>query len=204
MPIFSSSESLPPPADVRDAVVSVSAGLPKKDWPVLFDALDQIDAPNRRVIIGMTTGHEDVPGDLARMCEELANPPLLQVNVVRSDVLALLSRTAVMIYTLRPDVRLGMPMSIADALCAGCSLIVPDRPDALSYAGPNARPYRTADEIAAHVREVLGGGPAIEREWEENRKFGQARFCDPETPRRFDEELRAGLARVRSGRAQAL
>ncbi len=135
VPIFSSAHLLPPPAQVRDTVVSISAGLPKKDWPLLLDAFDRILDGNGRLIIGITNGHEDLPGELARACQELANPPLLQANVVREDVLALLARTAVSIYTLRPEAVFGMPMSIADALCAGCSVVVPDRPEALAYAG---------------------------------------------------------------------
>jgi len=70
---------------------------------LLLDAFDRILEGNRRLIIGITNGHEDIPGELARACEELANPPLLQVNVVREEVLALLARTAVSIYTLRPE-----------------------------------------------------------------------------------------------------
>jgi glycosyltransferase involved in cell wall biosynthesis len=196
-PIFASSDLLPPPATVRDKVVSISAGLPKKDWPLLLDAFDQIYEADRRMIVGVTLDYEDNPSELIRACQQLANPPLLQFNLVRDDVLALLSRTAVCIYTLRPEVRFGMPMSIVDALCAGCSVIVPDRPEALEFAGPDARPYRTAEDIARHVREVLVGGPAVTAEWARNREYGIARFCDPEVPVSFNSELRDGLARVR-------
>ena len=197
-PIFASVEFLRPPAPVRDKVVSVSAGLPKKDWPVLLDAFDQIHLGDRRLIIGATIDFEDNPSELVRACEELGNPPLLQMNMIRQDVLALLAQTAVFIYTLRPEARFGMPMSIVDALCAGCSVIVPDRPEAIEFAGPNARPYRTAEDIARHAREVLAGGTGVREEWEQNREHGLRRFCDPTAPARFDAELRQGLERVRA------
>jgi glycosyltransferase involved in cell wall biosynthesis len=197
-PIFASEESLPPPAAIRDKVVSISAGLPKKDWPLLLDAFDQIQMGDRRVIVGVTIDFEDNPSELVRACEQLGNPPLVQLNMVREDVLALLSRTAVSIYTLHPDARFGMPMSIVDALCAGCSVVVPDRPEALEFAGPDARPYRTAEDIARQVHEVLAGGPGVRAEWERNMEYARKRFCDPETPVRFNEELREGLTRVRA------
>ena len=195
-PIIAPSQLPAPTTARRDKVVSASAWLPKKDWPLLLDAFDLIDGADRRLIVGVTIGHEQNPGELAQACAELANPPLLQVNMARDQVLALLAQTAVAIYTLRPDTRFGMPMSIADALCCGCAVIVPDRPEALDYAGPNARPYRSAQDIAAHVHEVLAGGQAIEQELTQNREYGRARFCNPETPRHFDAQLRAGLARV--------
>jgi hypothetical protein len=196
-PILVASDFPEDSAGPRDKVVSVSAGLPKKDWPLLLDALDRVYDVDRRLIVGITCGHEDNPTRLAQACNALGNPPLLQVNMVREDVLRLLSRTAVMIYTLVPEAPFGMPMSIADALCAGCSVIVPDRSDAIEYAGPNARPYRTADDIVAQVEEVLRGGPKIAQEWASNRELGLSRFCDPNAPRQFDAELRAGLDRVR-------
>jgi glycosyltransferase involved in cell wall biosynthesis len=196
------SPELPRPrAVVRDKVVSLSAGLPKKDWPLLLEAFDLIDGADRRLVLGVTIDHEDTATALLRACQGLQNPPLVQVNTVREDVFELLSKTALVIYTLRPDARFGMPMSIADALCAGCSVVVPDRPEALQYAGPDARPYGTAAEIAAHAAQVLAGGEAIEAEWERNRVYGAARFCDPQVARRFDAQLREGLTRVRTASA---
>lgn len=197
-PIFASTDLLRPPNPIRDKVLSASAGLPKKDWPLLLDAFDQIHFGDRRVIVGVTIEFEDNPSELVRACEQLGNPPLLQMNMVREDVLALLSRTAASIYTLRPDIRFGMPMSIVDALCAGCSVVVPDRPEALEFAGPDARPYRTAADIARHVHEVLAGGLAVRAEWERNIEYGRRRFCDQDAPVRFNAELREGLARVRA------
>jgi len=197
-PTISSTDLLQPPVAVRDAVVSISAGLPKKDWPLLLDAFDLMDQGDRRLIIGITNEHEDVSGELARACETLANPPLLQVNVLRRDVFALLTRTAIFVYTLRPEARFGMPMSIVDALCAGCAVVVPDRPEAIAFAGPDARSYKSADDIARHVEEVLTGGPAIATEWERNRERGRTLFCDTGAHRVFNQELRAGIARVRT------
>jgi glycosyltransferase involved in cell wall biosynthesis len=200
-PIFSSVETLRPRAARRDKVVSLSAGLPKKDWPLLLDALARIHGADRRVIVGVTIGVEENPAELARACRDLPNAPLLQVNMVRPDVLSMLAETAVAVYTLRDDVRFGMPMSIVDALCAGCSVIVPDRPEAIDFAGPHARPYRTAEDIAAHAHEVLAGGPAIEAEWDANREYGMRRFADPERSRRFYEELRGDLDAWRASRS---
>ena len=85
-------------------------------------------------------------------------------------------------------------MSVAEALCAGCSVVLPDRPECREYAGPHFRGYRTPEDIARHAREVLAGGPAIEAERRANAEYGRARFCAPELGDRFYGELRGSVA----------
>ena len=94
-----------------------------------------------------------------------------------------------------------MPMSIVEALCSGCCVIVPDRPECLAYAGPDARPYRSAADIARHAAEALAGGPEIEAERARNRAYGLQRFCSPELGEVFMEQLLQGIDRVRARQA---
>jgi hypothetical protein len=82
-----------------------------------------------------------------------------------------------------------MPMSIVEAMTSGLSVIAPDRPEVARAFGPDIRAYRTADDIAEHVRTVLAGGPAIDAERERNRVWARERFCDPELGKRFYAEL---------------
>ena len=193
-PVFTSVDLLPEPPARRDKVISISAGLPKKDWPLLLDAFERMDARDRRLVIGVTGDHEDCPSELVNECMDREDPPLVQVNLDRAQALRLISESAVLIYTLQPHIRFGMPMSLVEGLCAGCSVVVPDRPEALAYAGAYARPYRTADDIARHVHEVLAGGEAIAAEQEANRAYGRARFCDPQAGAGFHQELLEGLS----------
>src|SRR5205814_201328 len=119
------------------------------------------------------------------------NPPLLQLNLDRAAVFALLARTSALIYTLAPEVPVfGMPMSVIEAMTAGAAVILPDRPEARAFAGPGFRGYRSAADIAAQVRAVLAGGPAIEAERAANQRFARENFCDPRAASRFHAELR--------------
>jgi hypothetical protein len=70
-----------------------------------------------------------------------------------------------------------MPMSVVEGLCCGASVIVPDTPEARELA-PHACGYRTVQDIAAHVREVLAGGAAINAERRDNIVYGREHFAD--------------------------
>jgi glycosyltransferase involved in cell wall biosynthesis len=198
VPIFSSVDRLPEPAPERDVIASMSAGLPKKDWPLLFEAFGRLSGHDRRVVVGVTVGHEEVPGELAALAAACPDPPRVQLNLVREETHALLMRTSVLVYTLRPEVGFAMPMSVVEALCAGCCVVLPDRPECREFAGPGFRGYRTADDIVRHVLEVRAGGPAIDAEREANRAWGRERFCDPELGRRFHAELLAAMDDMRA------
>jgi hypothetical protein len=191
----------PAPGQQRDLVLCASAGLPKKDWPLLVEAMALLEGTDRRLCLAVTGGFEDEYAKLLALTHELSDPPLVQVNITRREIGALLARTAVAIYTLVPEARFSEPMSVVDALAMGASVVVPDRPEALAFAGPYARGYRDAGQLAGHVREVLAGGAGIEREWAANLQFGRERFCDAEYGSRFLAQLRAGLAGVRNGHA---
>jgi glycosyltransferase involved in cell wall biosynthesis len=121
-------------------------------------------------------------------------PPAFKINLPRAQVFELLARTSVLLYTLRPNLPLGMPMSIIEALRAGACVVTPDSPEMLALCGDGFRPYRNVADIVAHVREVTAGGPAIEAERARNRANALARFCDPELGRRFHTELSQALA----------
>jgi glycosyltransferase involved in cell wall biosynthesis len=202
-PVFTSVRDMPAPAAVREAVVSISAGLPKKDWPLLFDAFGRLSGMARHVVTGVTAGHTHVPGELATRAAEMADPVLVQVNLTRGEALGLLARASVLVYSLVPEQAFGMPMSVVEGLCAGCCVILPDRPECRDYAGPGFRGYRTADDIVRHVEQVRRGGPEIEAERAANMAYGRERFCDPQLGADFFAQLRRGTDQVRYGRLEA-
>ncbi len=175
----------------------MSAGLPKKDFDLLFDAFGRLTGVERRVVVAGTQGHEALPSDLLYRCQAFADPPLVQVNLPREDVFELLARTALFVYVLRTGVPFGMPMSVAEAMAAGCSVALPDRPETRSFAGPGARYYKTADELVAHARTVLAGGDEVDRERRANRERALERHCAPELGDRFYEQLTKALADFR-------
>ena len=194
--MFSSFDRMPqPPSSREDLVMSAYAGLPKREWPLLLAALGRVPRAERRVMIAVTNEYERFPEELRAMLARMEDPPRLEVNVPRQEVLALASRAAAIVYTLDPREPFGNPMSVVEGLCGGASVIVPDRPEAREMAGPAARFYSTEDDIVRHLREVLAGGPAVDAERSENRRHGIERFCDDTHPKRLLAEIEAALHR---------
>jgi len=200
VPIFTTHARMPEPAAHRTAVASISAGLPKKNWPLLLDAMDQLADLERTIVLARSNGLEHVPDEVVRAAAALRSPPEVRINLPRTEVFDLLSRTSALIYTAAPDLPLGMPMSVIEGLYAGACVVTPDRPEMQALCGEGFRPYRTASDIVAHVREISAGGPQIEEERRRNRTYAIARFCDPELGQRFHRELSEALTAWRARR----
>ena len=94
-----------------------------------------------------------------------------------------------LVYTLKPGMGFGMPMSVIEGMTAGACVVLPDFPVVRDVFGPDVRTYRDADDIRRHVRDVLAGGPAIDAERDRLRTRALDQFCDPELGKRFYAEL---------------
>ena len=196
-PLFTTHEAMATTDGPRDLALSVSAGLPKKNWPLLLEAMDGITELERGIVLGRSNGFEDVPDQVAELAAKLEVPPFVAVNLERSEVFALLGRTSVLLYTVEEGPPLGMPMSLIEALRAGACVVHPDRPELRATVGPGFRGYTTVDDIVTHVHEIAAGGPAIEAERKANEAWARAQFCDPAAGTRFHEDLSAALERWR-------
>jgi hypothetical protein len=116
VPIFTTHAAMPGPAADRNVVASIYAGLPKKDWPLLLDAIDGLSDLDRVVVIARTNGLEHVPDEVVQLAAAQKRPPAVRINLPRADVFELLARTSVLVYTVTPDIPLGMPMSVIEGL----------------------------------------------------------------------------------------
>jgi glycosyltransferase involved in cell wall biosynthesis len=196
VPLFTAHEQIKPTGD-RDLAVSVSAGLPKKNWPLLVEAMDRITEYERGIVLARSNGLEWVPDHVVELAAALDDPPFVVVNAERSEVFELLGHTSVLLYTLDEGVTIGMPMSIVEAMRAGACVIHPDRPEMRHVTGPGFRGYRSVDDIVAHVHEIAAGGPEIEAERRRNEEWARSVFCDPKLGTVFHEELSAALEQWR-------
>ena len=192
-PILMTHAAIPDCASRRTIVASVSACLPKKDWPLLLDAMDQLPEFERLIVVARTNGFEDLPDQISGLAAALPNPVAVKINLPRQEVFDLLSRTAVMLYTVAPDTLLGMPMSIVEALRAGACVVTPDAPEMQAICGAGYRPYHNAADIVTHVRDVMAGGDRIDNERKTNREWALQQFCDPARAQIFHDELSAAL-----------
>jgi glycosyltransferase involved in cell wall biosynthesis len=198
-PLLASWDEFPEPAAERPVVLLASAALPKKNWPVLVDAFAQLVAKGAdcRIAVARTRNHEGQPDLLRDLIADAGAQIKLSVDVPHDQVVELLARTSVVLYTKVDHGPYGMPRSIIEGMAARTSVVQPDRPEASLVAGPGCRTYVTADDIVAHVAEVLAGGDAIAQEQARNRAFAEAHYADPRTAARFAAELTEAVARHR-------
>ena len=191
----------PGPGHECTVVLSVSAGLPKKDWPVLVRAFAELarSGADCRIIVGRTYLHHDEPDVVRELIAESGAPVSLVVDVPHDEVLAQLADTALVVYSHTPgEYAFGMPRSIIEGMHAGTSVLLPDRSEAELVAGPGCRTDVGVDDIVRHGKEVLAGGPAIEGERAANRRFAEEHFADPALATRFATDLAGALARWRA------
>lgn len=201
IPVVGPGTVLPPspPPDRRTLVLSTSACLPKKDFPLLVDAFAQLPGLERRILVARTNGVVELPEEVVALAAGRDPGIEVAVDVPRAASLADNARAAVLVYSLQPDQPMGYPMSIIEAMLCGTIVVAPERPESYAIVGDDVRTYRTADDIAAHVRAVLAGGPEIDAARESLRRRA-ARHRAPMEVRRLHDSLRAAvLARAAAG-----
>jgi len=192
IPTVGAQTLIPRTPSPRDLVLSVSAGLPKKDFAFLIDVMAQVPEFKRMIILARTNGILDLPRDVENLATARDPAITVRINVPRSQAIAEIARASVLIYTLEPTSIMGFPMSIVEAMLCGTIVIAPDRPEAHAIVGEGLRTYRNADDILRHVREVAKGGPGIDASRTALRQRA-ARHRDPAELRRLHDALRNGL-----------
>jgi glycosyltransferase involved in cell wall biosynthesis len=161
MPVVSPRTVIPSSPATRDLVLSVSAGLPKRDFPLVIEAMARLPEHERMIIIARTNGVLELPEQVQRLVAERDARIRVLVNASRRDSLAAMARASVMLYALRDDSLMGFPMCIVEAMLCGVIVIAPDRPEARDIVGEHLRTYRVVDDIVGHVRAVAMGGAAV-------------------------------------------
>ena len=181
VPIFGSAELMPSPATIRDAVISVSACLPKKDWSTLFEAFDLVPDLDRHIVIGRTNGLEHPP----RRNSARGSPPRPASDGLGEHVaprgVELLARTSVVLYTVEPasdgsaDVDHRRPVRRrmrCSSRPGGSSRCRRPRLPGLSNGSQHRGPHPRSHGRGARRRR----GARAERAW------GLARYADPALP----------------------
>jgi glycosyltransferase involved in cell wall biosynthesis len=192
IPTVGAGTIIPDSPAVRSLVLSVSAGLPKKEFPFLIEAMGRLPEVERMVILARSNGILDLPEDVQSLAAARDSAIDVKINVPRSEALSHMARASMLIYTLSSDSVMGYPMSIVEAMLCGTIVIAPDRPEAHAIVGDHLRTYRNADDIVRHVGEVAEGGPDITASRDALRQRAE-RFRDPGARRELHDALRDGL-----------
>jgi glycosyltransferase involved in cell wall biosynthesis len=191
---------IPPSPVEREGILSVSAGVPKKDFPMLIDVMAQLPTMSRQIILARTNGFEELPGEVAALAGQRDPAITVSVDVARPEVLEAMARASAFVYTVDPAQPLGTPMSIIEAMLCGAVVIGPDRAEIHELVGPELRSYRTPGDIVRHVEEVASGGPAVEAARDALRLRGET-HRDPPDRSALLRILNEGLTGWKSRRA---
>jgi glycosyltransferase involved in cell wall biosynthesis len=151
-----------PVAGTRSGLVSVSAGLVKKDFPLLCEAMALVPHLPRTIIVARTNNVERVPDDVAALVAEVDPTIDVRINLTRQEAIDCMRAASTLVYTIAPGVLLGQPMSVIEAMASGTVIIGPERTEIRDVVGSELRVYETAADIARHAELVEKGGPHID------------------------------------------
>ena len=134
----------------------VAAGLATKDLDTVFEVARA--CPAHRVVLAVVraAGSEAFVDGLAARNRALGSPVDLRVDLQHEEVAALVAEAGIYLHTHGLSQPYGMPISIAEAMATGCTLVARRCPEAEAYVGGAGRCYDTAAEAAALIRDTLG------------------------------------------------
>ncbi|MGD0883054.1 MAG: glycosyltransferase [Acidimicrobiales bacterium] len=191
---------IPPSPTERDGILSASAGVPKKDFPMLIDVMARVSPMRKTIILARSNAFEALPDEVVALARDRDPSITVSVNVPRAQVLEEMARTSTFVYTIDPGESLGTPMSIIEAMLCGAVVIGPDRSEIHELVGPELRAYRTPADIVSHIEAAARGGPEVEASREALRKQGEA-HRDPAARLELHRILNGAVTEWKSRRA---
>ena len=197
IPTVSPRTIIPESPAERGLVLSVSAGLPKKDFAFLVETLAQVSDLDRMIILAGSNGFDEVPASVEQLVAEVDPSIAVRINVPRVKpwkpwrVRRQCSSTRC-----RREPPWGTRCRSSKRCCAGRSRSHPiDRRPGRSWDQASA-PTATAPTLSA-IREVARGGDAVEHERRALIQLAQ-RHRHPMELVRLHDALRDGLTEWRA------
>ncbi|MGH8897003.1 MAG: hypothetical protein ACRDZ4_08290 [Egibacteraceae bacterium] len=132
---------------------------------------------------------------LVKMNRDLGNPVALRFNQQYEDVAALVAQAGICLRSHDPTFhRYGMPVSVAEAMGAGCLILARDCAEARAYAG-DAALYFGDDAGAISLLRDVAAWTTAQREAAQARALAQARkYAAPVVLQKIKDEWKALLA----------
>lgn len=140
---------------VDDMVLRLAAGKPGKGLEGIFSIARLCPRHEFTVGIAKVTGFEGYFHKLNLLNVGLAKPVKLMVDVPSEKAVALTAQAGIYLDTSDPSAHhFGMPISIAEALATGSTVLIRDSMEAREYAGDAAFYYSTPEEAAAIINSL--------------------------------------------------
>jgi len=184
------------------SIASVSAGLPKKDWPTLVAAAALVAGAPLHITIGTTSGYESVPDDVARMLADTGIDADLQVNANYAAAQQVIRTAGVLLYSIGVGNATGQPRSVIEAALSGTPLAVPDMPSLRDLLGGTAHFYRPGD--ADSMAAAIEGALTTPHSWDERVTLADTIRRGHSTPQVFEAWAHSLTAAVVAWQQQRL
>jgi hypothetical protein len=133
----------------------------------------------RAVMILCSLGPNQLYRELEELNRELGSPVEMIRDVTYEEVASYLAEAGIYVHTYDQNISFGMPVSIAEAMAAGCTVLARDVFGAKDYLGDAGRVYKDEDEAVALIRATEGWS---DEQWVEaahiSRERAKTRFND--------------------------
>jgi hypothetical protein len=147
----------------RRMIVRTAACKKSKDLDCFIRIASRLNG-YRCVLILCSLGPNDHYRELEQLNRDLGSPVEMVRDITHREVAAYLAEAGIYLHTYNPDVSFGMPVSIAEAMAAGCTIFARDVDGARAFLGNAGKVY--ADENQA-VQLVNATEKWSDEEWAE-------------------------------------
>jgi len=137
----------------RTLVVRTAAPLPSKELSFFFDLAERL--PSFRFVLALVTcsEQEGYAAELRDLHRRRNSPVELLFDLPREKIAELVGRAGLYVHTAVPPgkdhaTRIGMPISIAEAMATAAHVPVRDLPALISYVGNAGQTYSSLDRAA--------------------------------------------------------
>ena len=160
-------------------VLRIGAGLPTKDLRFFMDAAKRLPGHRFVLAVAEATGMPEYVQVVKQLNESLGGPAEIRVNVPYPEAAKLSGEAGIYLHTCDPAEPFGMPVSIGEAMAAGCYALVRRLPGAAEYVGNGGACYESLDDVVASIRQT--------DLWNDER-WEQQRRASADSGRRFANE----------------
>ena len=135
-------------------VLRIGAGLPTKDLRFFMDAAKRLPSHRFVLAVAEATGMPQYVQAVKQMNDSLGGPVEIRVNVPYCEAARLSSEAGIYLHTCDPAEPFGMPVSIGEAMAAGCYVLVRKMPGAEVYVGKGGACYESLEDATALIRQT--------------------------------------------------
>lgn len=164
----------PPVPKNRRMIVRTAACKKSKDLDGFIRIASRLPG-FRSVLILCSLGPNEHYRELEQLNHDLGSPVEMVRDIPHNAVAAYMAEAGIYLHTYNPDVSFGMPVSIVEAMAAGCTVFARDVDGARAYLGNAGKVYTDEDEAVSLVE---GTKSWTEDDWAEADRKSRTRASD--------------------------